>query len=301
MKYASSDTFSDLLSRFWPAVLLCGNASGKENVANTKIALQNLKNGPHFVVETRVNGESPTLWILDTGAQASVVSQSYATRLKLQTEEMDIATDSGGYDTPAPQTTLRTLEVGAHKRSNVEAYILPLPGGIEEEGIMGVLSPQSFFSDLPFFIDGPSKLLLADKEADQAVTHRQRISTHMLFPCEGIPVHDTYMIEGTFNEIPGRFYLDTGGSRAALNPNYAAKLGNLRTTKDMRAGVASSRVVKRIERLSFSAGALQGEISADIEPKSVSCKAADGKLGNDFLGQFGLYFSRDRKELVFYK
>ncbi|MGE0172778.1 MAG: hypothetical protein AB7T49_08335 [Oligoflexales bacterium] len=53
--------------------------------------------------------------------------------------------------------------------------------------------------------------------------------------------------------------------------------------------------------LKFVAGKLAAALDANIEPKSVSCPTADGKLGNDFLGTFALYIPANRKYVEFYQ
>jgi hypothetical protein len=278
------------------------SVAGSGDTRDSTYSLFPMEQGPHFLIRVGINGQPEQHWIVDTGASNSVISRDYAKNIGLELPRKPVivsGNDSGGRTVHLEEIRVQSVSVDGKPNNTFDLWMMDFPKTLQDLKIVGILSPQSAFAKQAFLIDGLGRKLYAGEFADRILHERAFVSRHRAFPCENHPTYDTYMIEAKIEGIEGKFYLDTGGGLGALNPGFAKKFGKKKGEVFSRTGMGGDRQVTNLSNLKFESGGLIALLTMSVEPNSVSCDRADGKLGNDFLGRLGLYFSSDRSEVIF--
>ncbi|HEX4923814.1 MAG TPA: pepsin/retropepsin-like aspartic protease family protein [Bdellovibrionales bacterium] len=272
---------------FVAIVSACATTPSREAVPLTSV-----QGMPFLTVEVSLDGTGPVKMIVDSGASETVLADWFVEERKIPLAGAAVkGTDSGGFSFEAKRAAVRALTVGGTRREVGQLYVVPVPPPFRQLGIAGIFGPQEFFKGEAFTLDFPNKRL------ERGLRSGSGGRVLALTPCSE-KQSNKYLVEAELNGIAGRFYIDTGGRSAAITPQFAKKLGTLATTSATRAGVGSTRVVQRIGSAELRLGGVVASVPVDIETKGVSCPTADGKLGNDFLKDYALGFSADRKTLT---
>jgi predicted aspartyl protease len=196
-----------------------------------------------IVAPVYINGQGPFLFMLDTGANRTVLSGEAVQRLGLAMEDGTIAVQGVNGRGFAPTVTIERLNAGELKFANVELPVLAGPVLDRIDGILGM--------------DG-----LVDKKVTADFV-RDRItiveSKGRRAPLNRIVVRGTLisgqlmMIEGRVGRVPVKAIIDTGGAHTLGNPALQRALATQRNRGDI--SLATS-VVDANDRLKY------GEISA---------------------------------------
>lgn len=120
----------------------------------------------HLLAPVGVDGLGPFRFLLDTGANVSCVSSDLATRLKLPPAGLTEVHTAVGVKA-RPCVLISRLEVGARRRRNVRAAILPSLG----KGIDGVLGVD-WLGGQRLSLDFKAQSLSITRSRDDFSTHR---------------------------------------------------------------------------------------------------------------------------------
>jgi len=179
------------------------NASG--------VAPMSLQHDGHYTTSVWVNGEGPFSFIIDTGAQRSVLSRDLADRLGLSmlTGANVKATSGSG---TGGISFLKSYSSPLFRRMGEMMVILP-PGGIVKDGVMGMELFTSRRLELNF--------------ADASVRTGESGPTPTGFV--GLPasiVQNTFVVvDAVINGIHAKSMIDTGARRTIANASLRKALG----------------------------------------------------------------------------
>lgn len=148
-------------------------------------------------------------WVIDTGANTCVVTESTAQRIGLQLLEGTATTDDiGGLPVAYRVGVLRELKIGNSVLHNVELPVTAdkslFIGGYQIQGIIG-FPAQAALGRITFYADG--RVEIRSEESNAAASE--------LFMEWQTPV-----VAAKAGEASGLFTLDTGNTGSMLNENY---------------------------------------------------------------------------------
>ena len=237
------------------AVLALQPAAGLEVPPTGSHISTGLSDEPLYAVSTRldrigrivapvyINGKGPFLFMLDTGANRTVLSDVAVQRLGLTMEDGTISVQGVNGRGLAPTVTIERLNAGELKFANVELPVLAGPVLDRIDGILGM--------------DGlVDKKVTADFVRDRITIVESR---GRRAPFNRIVVHGTLisgqlmMIEGRVGRVPVKAIIDTGGAHTLGNPALQRALAAQRNRGDI---TLTTSVVDANDRLKY------GEISA---------------------------------------
>lgn len=239
--------------------------------------------------ELTVNGVREQ-WLLDSGANFSVVSRSFARRLGLNPLPGFAQTASGttGIENPLQVAVLPTLEMGGAELHNVVMLILEdanlkVPLGKESYQINGIIGYPVFqaLGVVTFVHDGWFE---AGKQA-------QRSGTGARMYMKSLTPVTVCSVEG--HDLP--FTLDTGASGTGLSVRYFDRFrAEIRkwkrgTNKGFGAGGAVTNKIYLQPRLNLKVGDKTVTLeSVPIFPKHLGSDLDDlyGNLGQDVVAKF---------------
>lgn len=209
-----------------------------------------LADGPLYAVSTRpdrigriiapvhINGQGPFRFMLDTGANRTVLSDGAVRRLGLIVDESTITVRGVNGTAHVPTVLVERLNAGALQFDNVELPILAGPVLDRLDGILGMdgLSGKKITAD--FVRD---RVTIAESRGRRAPLNRIVLRAD---PISG----QLMMIEGRIGRIPVKAVIDTGSKHTLGNPALQRALA-ARRAPGRRPEVAS--VVDATEQLEF--------------------------------------------------
>jgi predicted aspartyl protease len=161
-----------------------------------------------IIAPVYINGQGPFLFMLDTGANRTVLSDEAVQRLGLTVAEDAIAVQSVNGRGLAPTVTVERLNAGELSFDNVELPVLAGPVFDRVDGILGM--------------DGlADKKITADFVRDRItiVESRGRRAPLNRIVLRGTLVSgQLMMIEGRVGRVPVKAIIDTGGAHTLGNP-----------------------------------------------------------------------------------
>lgn len=244
-------------------------------------------------VAVRING-TPATFLLDTGAEYSVVSTRLASQLKLQTErrgERDFADGA-------------TLELGAVKLERQRVMVMPFETyyqrGRQIDGLVG----YDLFAAYSVRIDFAAKSLSLWPAA-AFVAPRAAVDVPIEFAGRLPVVAGTIRLAGG-RTLNARLMVDTGASQAVILRHPFATthglfaLGGAQTTAPSLASGTRKLTEIPVEEVSLGKWAFdRPQVLAFAEPVgSGGYTATDGLIGNTLLSRFTLYVDYARKRLL---
>lgn len=279
-------------------ILMIGFYSNVSNAALTTSGAVSMKRNKDqfFLAEVTINQKYPAQLIVDTGASEIILTDWLAHEMNLAlTKSDEESADSAGKSFPVFRAKVASLKVGNQTNQDLNVPIIHIPPLKKEGGVSGLFSPQSFFAGTPILIDFPNAELRWGKETDLgkrkilASMKVQNCSNHESGPLIGLKI----------NGVAGKFLIDTGGFKSVLTAKFAKKLGPLSTTVSSRSGISGRRQVKSVQSLRIELENIASSLAADIEERANGCPEADGKLGIDWIGNYGVLVSADRQKISF--
>lgn len=254
------------------------------------------RSGNFYSILVSFNGAHPVPMTVDTGASEHVLTDWFAKDANLKLKESNEEdSDSGGSSFKLYRTKISSMQAGPRTRNDLNLAVVHFEAFQKKDGVVGLFSPQTFYPDEPVLIHFPSRTLRTSK--DIGMQKLTVVSKATLLSCA--TSESIGMIEAQINGVSGHFFLDTGGFKSTLSKGFASKLGKLKTENAFRNGIAGKRTVERAKGLQFKTGNIQTVIEADIEKKLPGCAGSDGKLGIDFLSQYGLFLDKNHHEISF--
>jgi len=268
-----------------------------------------------IIVEFKVNGEGPFLFLLDTGVDPSVVDLNVAEEagLTVVLENAGEAEGVGMERVLIYPTEITNLRHGNFQFGNVEGLAVDLSKLGERIGIrLGGILGYSFLKNRSVEIDYQAETLTFFEEpsADEPCQDRNETSVCFWVPLESnteedmIPALEAFFING----IPVRVSLDTGSSLAlTVNPKTMESLG-IDYTIDEGKTVIVRGARGEVERQSGVLASVRiGPFQIENVPALFTEENFDvssprlGNVGNKILSQFTVTFDYVNSRIVFKK
>jgi hypothetical protein len=256
-------------------------------------------------VSVKVNGEGPFAFLFDTGGDADISSE-LAERLHLSVGHTEIGTGTGEKPVTAVDTTVRVLQIGDLRLSNVAFHAIWLDdapavfGKQPVDGIIGFPILEKLIVD----VDYESTRLRLTLPSGYTP---QNTGTTMHFE----RLHWVPLVDATLDGIRGKFGVDTGARLSLLLYGPFVEQNDLRTKYashvsgvtgwglggPIRSQLARARI--------FTFGSLEVRdllVRLSLQ-KSGALTASDisGLIGPDILSQFNITFDYGRQSITFRK
>lgn len=213
--------------------------------------------GGHYVVEARINNAGPYQFIIDTGAQTSVIAQPIAEALGLASDGAPVLVHGVTKSSFLPSYRVPTLRLGGHVFHDLPVVAAPVSEDSVQavDGVLGADVIDAFALDIDLrnrtvsLIDGDVPILRGD-----VTRARFRRSAG------GLPI-----VQARLN---GRFtsaLIDTGLNTSLVSPGFArfaraeqiALTGTLRDVTNTEAAVTHAAVGRlKVEGLAWTRAAM---------------------------------------------
>jgi predicted aspartyl protease len=276
-------------------IFLIGLSSTESNAVIGSASVAMPRNQDRFfIIEVIINKKHSARLIVDTGASETILTNWLAKDINLVSSKSNEASaDASGKPFPVFRAKVTIFAIGSHSRNNLSLPVVNIPSFKKEDGIAGLFSPQSFFAGMPILIDFPNAKLRWGDDAD--ISKKRTLASINVQPC--LRHRSSPLINLNINGVPGKFLIDTGGFKSVLTNAFAKKLGTLSKKTSSRTGISGKRKVESVQNLKVELQSISSFLSADIEEKANGCPEADGKLGIDWISNYGLFISSDRKNI----
>jgi len=201
-----------------------------------------------IIAPVYINGQGPFLFMLDTGANRTVLSNEAVQRLGLTVDDGAVAVQGVNGRGFAPTVTIERLIAGELKFANVELPVLAGPVLDRIDGILGMdgLADKKITAD--FVRDRITIVESKGRRApiDRIVLRGTLISGQLM------------MIEGRVGRVPVKAVIDTGGEHTLGNPALQRALASQRNRSDL---ALTTSVVDATDRLKYGEVGLSPTIS----------------------------------------
>jgi hypothetical protein len=207
-------TFQWLFSFLLAATMVSALPAEPHCPGNAASVPLHLTNGHQMIVEVSVNHSGPYNFLLDTGAEMTIVDSALASELHLNTQGS--ARLAGvGFVASAPFAQLDLVEIGSHAvvNQNVLVFDFRTSQSVDSRVFRGVLG-EDFFSRFDMLIDNVHTLLCLD-DSSAIVADVKGPHIALLPPAratDGIPALRSLIIEAQLSNAtrPVRLKLDSG-------------------------------------------------------------------------------------------
>ncbi len=159
-----------------------------------------------------INGAGPYDFLVDTGANTSVVAMRHVQALGAPLVGMTIVNGTTG-SAELPMARIASLSTGAVKSANIEVAVLPDKALLRQDGILG----GDVFAGKRLFFDIANKRVVV--EAPRRRPSRALIAGNLTVRNGALAE-----IEGRVGRVTARLMLDTGGDGCIVNSKLAEAL-----------------------------------------------------------------------------
>ncbi|AGY56285.1 aspartyl protease family protein [Gloeobacter kilaueensis] len=259
---------------------------------------------------TKINGQEPFNFVLDTGATFNSVSENVVQKLHLPlrilANPFSVETDGSLPTQISGESIANELEIGNLKLRNVVLRILPASAMSRSsflskiDGILGV----SFFQDFLVQLDYVN-LSATFSDFDRSLSGCDVAVIPFTQGPTGMPI-----VEGEIDGIPAQLDVDTGSSSSLIlyrpfvekNGLYKLYSRKIPSSKSSLGGVlyterARAQVLK-IGQFEIKKPLI--ELVSENE-KSTDANSASGVIGNDILSRFNVTFDFKRQQVALQK
>jgi hypothetical protein len=195
-----------------------------------------------IVAPVYINGQGPFLFMLDTGANRTVLSDGAVQRLGLTMEDGAIAVQGVNGRGVAPTVTIERLDAGELNFDNVE---LPVLAGLVLDRIDGILGMDGLVDKKVTADFVRDRITIVESRGRRAPLNRIVLRGKLISG-------QLMMIEGRVGRVPVKAIIDTGGMHTLGNPALQRAVAAQRKHADL---MLTTSVVDATDRLAY------GEIS----------------------------------------
>lgn len=255
-------------------------------------------------IRTRVNNSSPLWFLLDTGAEISVIKQSRAQSLGLQFEGKGQTEASGG---AAQFLNVKgvTLSLPGADVLNPTVVAMPLGSlepllGREADGILGA----DVFNRFVVEIDYANQMInLYDPRSYHYSGRAEAITITVK---ENIPYVHAFVTQTNLGTVEGVFQIDTGSdSTVVLNTPFAKAHKFIESTKTIElkgrgAGGATRSLLGRIEKVALGRFVMEKPLVRFSQDEQGELASADfsGLIGGALLRRFRVIFNYANNQMI---
>jgi predicted aspartyl protease len=267
---------------------------------STTIDIQTTETQPFILLPVFVNGKGPFSFVLDTGANAAIVTEDLAKTLALQNVEAKEAVGAGGKRTSVLVGQASSISVGAAKVENAKVGIMKTLPTCVGQGVVGYDFLKQYVVTIDYM---QNKLTLTPSEEHNADDHMLHASMPLKLPRPDRPlilVDVLVNIQKTY-----QFALDTGASQTVVSPVLAEQMGMMSAPGDTLIGAAgavtsSSGILKSLRIGDTSIEDVPVMISDIFSPLNQAVGTIiDGILGYNVLRRFSFMIDYPNGRLHF--
>lgn len=255
----------------------------------TVIDIQTTETQPFILLPVFVNGKGPFSFVLDTGANAAIVTEELASTLALENVEAKEAVGAGGKRLSVLVGQARSISIGAARVENARVGIMKTLPRCLGQGVVGYDFLRHFVLTVDYV---QHRLMLASSGQHEVDDSSLYASLPLKIPRPDRPL---VLVDVLVNSRKTcQFVLDTGASQTVISPGLADEMGMTSTPGSTLVGaggaVTSSSGILRSLRI--------GEASMDNVSVMVSDvfsalhqavgSIMDGILGYNVLKRFRL-------------
>ncbi len=191
---------------------------------STTIDIQTTKTQPFILLPVFVNDKGPFSFVLDTGANAAIVTEELARTLALQNVESKEAVGAGGKRLSVLVGQARSISVGAAKVENAKVGIMKTLPKCVGQGVLG----YNFLKRYALTIDYMQNKLTFDLPEEHKDDNRKLCASMPLkIPRPDRPLILVDVLVNTLKTY--QFILDTGASQTVVSPALAGQMGVVST------------------------------------------------------------------------
>lgn len=178
---------------------------------SSETAVMTLSGDGHYTAPVMINGHGPYFFIVDTGAQRSVISSALATQIGLYTLPGASVTATSG-NGAGGISLLRYYSSALFQHFGEMVVVLP-PGGVVKDGVIGM----NLFTSSRLELDFASASVRVDKSG---------ISFPGFIPIHSSVIQGTFLVTDIFVDgISAKAMVDTGARRTIGNSRLREALG----------------------------------------------------------------------------
>ena len=251
-----------------------------------------------IVVNVKVNGKGPYLFLLDTGASSSLIDSGLAAELGIKAAAPHKFKGGNGKIATAGTAHLETVEMGEMRLEHLPCFIAPMPAGISIRGLLGY--------------DVFDRYVVTVDYSQKSVTFSAPGTFHYSGSGFAVPLEfdsggGRPVIARDMDGIPARFVIDTGDD-GALNLYGAFVTANHLMNKyashlrkegiETMTGLETSALTI-IPALTLGANALKQVPTKLIAPTDTTLGEQDGDIGGEILCKFTVTFDYTHRRAYF--
>jgi hypothetical protein len=267
-------------------------APEKIELRSTEVSVPMELFGNRPVVEVSINGKGPYKFILDTGAAGTILAQSLADELKLQSiGEVRVGSPIGGQSQPGKLVKVDRLEMGQARVLGFQCVAMDLQQLLNDPSApRGILSAALFTGYLLTFDYPQARIIVRAGQLPPA----NASDVFEYDPAQPLPMIKI-SVAGTDIEA----HVDSGSPRGIVLPGKYAEQLPL-ATKPVEAGKGRTVDAEFLILKARLNGAVKlGRYTLDSTEIFFSEAAAAGNIGYDVLRRFALTFDRKNHRIQF--
>jgi len=256
---------------------------------STVVDIQTTETQPFILLPVIVNGKGPFSFVLDTGANAAVVTEELAKTLALQNVEAKEAVGAGGKRLSVLVGQAGSISVGATKVENAKVGIMKTLPKCVGQGVVGYDFLKHYVLTIDYM---QNKLTFAQPEEYETDDHMLYASVPLKIPRPDRPLILVDVLINTKKTY--QFILDTGASVSVVSPTLAEQTG-IRTASGETiigasgAATSSSGILKSLRIGDALIEDVAVMISDAFSPLNQAVRTImDGILGYNVLREFRL-------------
>jgi predicted aspartyl protease len=264
-----------------------------------------LPGAPVPLVTAGIDDHEPAVFIIDTGAAASVLSRSYCDRegIAYSTRVIRTAVDSAGRAVSLYPAVVDRVQIGGLVVRNVPLFVMDFPPQLS---IAGIIQPLDTWRSYSVELDGPAQLIRISRTTD--LDAWKRSVGQPVYASPLIWVGTNVFVQARVAEQAGWFLLDSGASDNSLTAEFSRRIGK-EPDGDLAAESVTAAGRNQDRGRLTAAVSLGGSPARDatfsvrhgspVDPEVLIPLERAGALGNDWLRGRRVLLAADGRSIQF--